>query len=150
MSENVSEVIDRRHAFYEVLPYYVAIEDRPPGAPPVTRRVQAGYDIDVYESRTSQAPGPSSNYGLVYDALQELTETVARHTSDHCSIEVIPFGSTIVLDTSRRLEPESMLRIRISHGRGLDQPAGGPEMRALKEIEEQLHKLGISPGKGRA
>jgi hypothetical protein len=42
-----------------------------------------------------------------------------------------------------------MLRIRITHGRGLDQPAGAPEERALKEIQEQLHVLGVKPGRGR-
>jgi hypothetical protein len=70
-------------------------------------------------------------------------ETVLPHTGDRCSIEVIPFPSTVILDTRRKLQPEAMVRIRITHRRGLGQPAGASEEGALKQIEEQLRGLGI-------
>ena len=143
MSENVCQVIQQRHAFYGVSPYYVVREERPNGAPATTRRIQAGFDIDVYGIKASLEPKPSSDYVLAYRALQEMVETVLLHTSDHSSIEVIPFFSTVILDTRRHLQPEDMLRIRITHTRGLDQPAGASEERALKEIEEQLNVLGV-------
>jgi len=37
-----------------------------------------------------------------------------------------------------------MIRIRISHRRGGDQPAGLPEQHTLEEIENQLNGLGIT------
>jgi hypothetical protein len=143
MSENVREVIQQRRAFYGVSPYYVVREERPNGAPAATRRIQAGFDIDVYGIKASLEPEPSPDYVLAYAALQKMVETVLLHTSDHCSIEVIPFPSTVILDTRRHLQPEDMLRIRITHTRGLDQPAGASEERALKEIQEQLNVLGV-------
>ena len=143
MSENVREVIQQRRAFYEVRPYYVALEERPNGAPAATRRIQAGSEIDVYGIKASLEPEPSPDYVLAYTALQKMAETVLLHTSDHCSIEVIPLFSTVILDTRRHLQPEDMLRIRITHTRGLDQPAGASEESALKEIEEQLQALGV-------
>ena len=75
-------------------------------------------------------------------ALEKLVETVLPHTGESCSVEVISFPSTLVLDAKRQFQEEGMLRIRITH-KGL-QPAGQPEERALKEIKERLHDLGFS------
>jgi hypothetical protein len=69
--------------------------------------------------------------------LREVAQTVTSQTGDSCSIEVIPFASTVILDTRQRLQPEGMIRIRITHCRGLGQPAGEPEQKALKEIVRQ-------------
>jgi hypothetical protein len=55
--------------------------------------------------------------------------------TDSCSLEVIPSPSTVVFG-SRKME--ATFRLRISHGRGLDQPAGLPEQRALEEVEKEL------------
>jgi hypothetical protein len=147
MAENVREVIEQHHTFYEVIPHYVALEARPHGARAARRTIQAGFDIDVYGIKASLEPEPSSDYVLVYRALQEAVETVLPHADNHCSIEVIPFPSTVILDTRRHLQPEDMLRIRITHGRGLDQAAGASEESALKEIEKRLHDLGVSLGR---
>ena len=146
MPENVREVTEQHHAFYEVLPYYIVLDRRPHGAAATNRRIQAGFDVDVYGIRSSPEPEPSRDDAWVYAALQNVVETILAHASDLCSIEVIPFGPTIILDSKRHLQPEAMLRISITHGRGLDQPAGAREGRALREIEEQLHALGVSPG----
>jgi hypothetical protein len=86
----------------------------------------------------------------VYAALHKVAKTILSHANDHCSIEVIPFPSTVILDTRRNLQPEDMLRVRITHTGGLDQPAGISEEHALKEIEEQLQVLGVSLGRSRA
>jgi hypothetical protein len=82
--------------------------------------------------------------------LQKVAETILPHTVDACSIEVMPFRATVILDTRKHFPPEAMLRIRITHGRGLGKAAGEPEERTLKEIESQLHNLGVSQGRGRA
>jgi len=148
MSENVRAVIERHHGFYEVIPYYILLEERPYGAKATPRRIQAGYDVDVYGIKTSLEPEAASDYALIYAALRELMEAILPHTSDACLIEVIPFGSTVILDTRRHVQSEGMLRIRLTHGRGLDQPAGAPEESALKEIQEQLQVLGVKAGRG--
>jgi hypothetical protein len=44
---NVREIIEQHHGFYEVAPYYVVVEDRTQGHP-TSRRVQAGFDVDIY------------------------------------------------------------------------------------------------------
>jgi hypothetical protein len=148
MSESIHELIEQQHAFYEVMPYYIVLRELPHGAKATTRKIQAGFDVDIYLSKASLEPTPSPDYALVYTALQKVAEMILRHASDSCSIEVIPFGSTVFLDTRKHVQPEAMLRITITHGRGLDQPAGALEERALKEVEENLHVLGVGAGRG--
>ena len=138
MSENIRELIEQHHSFYEVLPYYIVQEQRTHGT---TKRIQVGFDIDVYGTKPSHERHPGRDYLLGYLELEKLVETILPKTGEACSVEVISFPSTVVLDTKRQFQEEGMLRIRITH-KGL-QPAGEPEERALKEIKERLHDLGL-------
>ena len=144
MSENIHELIEQHHAFYQVLPYYIMVqimvqEERTHAT---TKRIQAGFDIDVYGIKPSHEQHPGRDYVLGYVALEKLVETILPQTGESCSVEVIRFPSTVVFDPKRQFQEEGMLRIRITH-KGL-QPAGKPEERALKEIKERLHDLGLS------
>jgi hypothetical protein len=149
MSKTISQVIEKHGAFYEVEPYYVFLEEGH-GTPAVkTRRIQAGFDVNVYGMRTSDdpgLPGLSPGYALGYASILELAKTIQSRTNA-CSIEVIPFGSTAVLDTKSHLQPQAMLRIRITHQRGLEQPACKAEQHALEEVEKELRRLGVVSGR---
>lgn len=146
MSESVRELIKLYQAFCEVAPYYVVLEERPPNGAITKQRIQAGFDIDVYGVKTGLEPGPLSDYELGCTVLREVAQTVASEKDDSCSIDVIPFASTVVVDTRRHFQPEGMIRIRITHCRGIGQPAGEPEEKALKAIVTQLNDLGIRSG----
>jgi len=144
VSENIHELIEQHHAFYQVLPYYIMVqimvqEERTHAT---TKRIQAGFDIDVYGIKPSHEQHPGRDYVLGYVALEKLVETILPQTGESCSVEVIRFPSTVVFDPKKQFQEEGMLRIRITH-KGL-QPAGKPEERALKEIKERLHDLGLS------
>ena len=139
MSENIHELIEQHHAFYEVLPYYIVQEDRTHKA---TTRIQAGFDIDVYGIKPSHEQHPGRDYVLGYVAVEKLVETILLNTGEGCSVEVIPFPSTVFWDTRRQFQEEGMLRIRITHKHL--QPAGEPEERALQKIKERLRDLGLS------
>ena len=144
MSDNIHELIKQHDAFYQVLPYYIMVqimvqEERTHAT---TKRIQAGFDIDVYGIKPSHEQHPGRDYVLGYVALEKLVETILPHIAESCSVEVIPFPSEVVFDAKRQFQEEGMLRIRITH-KGL-QPAGGPEEHALKEIKERLHDLGLS------
>ncbi len=138
MSENIHALIEQHHAFYEVLPYYVVQEDRTHGS---TKRIHAGFDIDIFGTKPSHERHPGRDYVLGCVELEKLVEMISPRTGE-CSVEVIRFSSTVVLDTKRQFQEEGMLRIRITH-KGL-QPAGEPEERALKEIKERLRDLGLT------
>jgi len=144
MAENLESLIQQHHAFYEVSPYYVVLEESHGKPRSSTLRIQAGFDIDVYGARTNGEPEPSPDYAQGIEALQKIAESTAHHTSDSCSVEIIAFPSTVILDAKNHLQEEAILRIRVSHYRGLDQPAGPAEQRALDEIEKQLRSLGVA------
>ena len=146
MSQDFRTLAKEHHAFYEVSPYYVLLDERPVGLPATTRTVQAGFNVDVYGVRTEDtepAMPPPQEYALAYAELQKLAERVSQHASDSCSLEVIPFPSTAIIDSRDRGKVEATIRIRISHERGLNQPAGSPEKCALEEVERELKSLGI-------
>jgi hypothetical protein len=147
MSDDLTQLVKQHHAFYEVSPYYIAFEERPVGLPAKTRRVQAGFNVDVYGVRTEDnepvMPEPHE-YALAYAELQRIAEKVSQRTTDSCSVDVIPFPSVAIIDARAHGQVEAMLRIRVSHFRGLDQPAGPAEERALEEVERELKSLGIA------
>jgi len=140
-------VIEDHQAFYEVAPYYVLFEERSGGHS--NRRIQGGFDVDLFGIVKGPAPQPSLEYELVYQALSRLAEAIRPYTSDGCSIEVISLASTVILDPRLHFQPEATLRIRIAHSRGLDQPAGPAEERTLQKLQEQLRSLGVKAGEGR-
>jgi hypothetical protein len=147
MSDNFPSLVKQYHAFYEVSPYYEELDERPVGRPATTRSVQAGFNVDVYGVRPEDnepAMPPPHEYALGYAELQKLAKRVSQHTTDSCSLEVIPFPSTAIIDARSHGQVEAMLRIRISHFRGLDQPAGPAEQRALEEVEKELKAVGIA------
>jgi hypothetical protein len=145
----VRRVIEDHQAFYEVTPYYVLFEERPPGGHPNSRRIQAGFDIDIFGIVSGPAPEPSPEYEVVYRALSRLAEAIRPQPGDRCSIEVISLASTVVLDPKLHFQEEATLRIRIAHSRGFDQPAGPAEERALQKLQEGLKTLGVKARGGR-
>jgi hypothetical protein len=147
MADNMSSLVQEHHAFYDVSPYYVLLDERPLGLPATTRTVHAGFNVDVYGVRTEDhepAMPPPQEYAFGCAELQKLAEKVSQHASDSCSLEVIPFISTAIIDSRNHGQLEAMIRIQISHERGLNQPAGSPEKCALEEVERELKSLGIA------
>ena len=142
---DVHGVLERHHVRYEVHPYYVMLERHPAGAPPVDQRVQAGFDVDLFGTvEGTQLPRFHSEEGhTVVQYFEAVTREVQSTIGQQCTIEVIPSVESLVLDTHQHLQPEVMLRIRISHDRGLGQPKGSAEEQALTAIQDTLHKLDV-------
>lgn len=146
MSEDIRSLIKEHHAFYEVSPYYIVIDESHGNVPENTRRIQAGFDVDIYGVKT-QNDGPwmppPDEYGLCFAELRRMAENVSLGTTDSCSLEVIPFPSTVVCDVGNHDNLEARVQIRISHYGDLDQTAGQPEQHALEQVEKQLQSLGV-------
>jgi len=138
VSENIHELIEKTHAHYEVLPYYI-VQEKPHGT---TRRIQVGFDIEVYGIKPSHVRHPGRDYILGYVALEKLVGTILPDIDGACSVEVIAFPSTVVVDTKAQFQEKGMLRIRITH-KSL-QPSSEQEERALTKIKERLQDLGLS------
>lgn len=142
MGDTLSSLIQPHRAFYEVCPYYVVVD----GADE-SRTIQAGFDVDVYgESLKKEItiPGPDPDYIVANTELQKIANKISQHATHSCTLEVINFPSTVFFDLRRSLKAEGRLCIRISHWRGLTEPAGLPEQRALEELEKELRGLGLA------
>lgn len=144
MSGNLQQLINTYHAFYEVSPYSIVIEEGHGSPNPTRHIVQAGFDVDVHgvSNKDQLELPPSAEYAFSYAELKKIADTVS-HDANECSIEVIPFPSTVFSDTRRHFQSEAVLRIRITHHGGVDQRAGLPEQRALEEVEKQLQGVGL-------
>ena len=146
MLDNIRSLVQEHQAFYEVLPYYVVVEERKVALPSVTRQIQSGFDVDIYGVNTNnrlEVPGSDPDYTLGCAELQILADEASLHTGDRCTLEVIPFSSTAIVDP-RNHAVEATIRIRIHHYRGLDRPFGPPEQRALEDLLKRLGDLGIA------
>lgn len=145
MSKDLRSLVNEHHAFYEVSPYYLVFKENPGSPSAKTRTIQAGFDVDVFGVNTNKEPMlPGPDYALGCAEVEKLAHEIALRTTDSCSLQVIPFPDRIALGGPSHTEPEGMLRIRISHHRGLDQAYGPPEERALKDLESLLKQLGVS------
>ena len=143
---NVHGVLQNHNVRYEVRPYYVVFERRPVGGPLVDQRIQAGFDLDLYGTLNKiQLPLFESDEGhRVVDYFQTLAKEIQSKFEEHgTKVEVIPYADSLVLDTHQHLQPEVVLRIRITHARGLDQPGGPFEEEAVNTIRELLHQLEV-------
>jgi len=147
MSENIRSLAKEHHACYEVSPYYVFAGESHGSAPPKSQKIQAGFEVYVYGVNIKDElvfPRSEPDYALGCIRLKKMAEEVSSHASGSCFLEVISFPETIVFDNRNLNTVEGMLTIRISHRRGLDQPADKPEEHALAEVEKQLHGLGVA------
>jgi hypothetical protein len=135
--------LERRHVRYEVHPYYVVWEQRPEGAPQIDQRIQAGFDIDL-SGAVDKMEFPDlhrEEYGAVVGYFEAFAREVQTTVGQRCTVETIPYPDSLAFDT--RLRPQAMLRIRISHRRGLKESEGPAEEQALKAIRNKLHELGV-------
>jgi hypothetical protein len=144
---DIHEVLEGHRVRYEVRPYYVELDQRPAGAPPILQKVQAGFDVDLSATLDKmQLPLYYLEGGrTIVDYFEKVAQKIQSQVGQYCTIEVIPCPDSLFLDTHDHFRPQAMLRIRISHDRGLDQPAGPSEEQALKAIQETLRELKIGP-----
>jgi hypothetical protein len=146
MLVDVRSFVKDHHAFYEVAPYYVLLHERKLDVT-VMRKVHAGFDVDVY-GVGPEDPGLAmprrDEYALAYAVLRTLVADVSREYDDVCSLEIIAYPASVVLESRGYGKVKARLRIRVSHW-GLDQPAGMPEQQALEKLKTRLEALGVAP-----
>lgn len=141
---DIRTALEPYHVRYEVRPYFVVLDQRPEGAPPVEEKIQAGFEVDL-SAALEKCEFPvfhTEKARMVVSYFESLAREIEAAAGQHCTVDVIP-DESLVLDVQKHFQPEAMLQIRISHERGLDQPAGPPEEQALKAIRSALHELEI-------
>jgi len=141
----ILEFLERHQARYEVRPYYVLVDQRPVGSPPGQQRIQAGFEVDLYGAveKAQWPPTGRDEAPRIVEYFTTMTKEIQTRVGQHCSVEIIRSPATLCLDTREHFQPQAMLRILITHTRGLDQPSGPVEERVLNAIREMLGQLGL-------
>src|SRR6476659_5250572 len=101
MSGNLHELIEKYHAYYEVLPFFVQVEEQHGSRKNKTKsRIQSGFDVDVYGVRDKDGVDlpPQPDYLVAYAELKRIAGVVSQFSQ--CAIEVISSPSAAVIDTS--------------------------------------------------
>ena len=134
---DIHDVLERHRVHYEVRPYYVA--------PPTGQRMQAGFDVDLYGTlETWHLPLYDSEEGHeIVHYFETVAQEVQSEVGHQCTVEVIADSDSLTLDPQHHFRPQAMLKMRIGHDRGLDQPKGPAEEQALQAIRERLHELKV-------
>src|SRR5258707_13499575 len=98
---DIHEVLEQHHARYEVRPYYVILDRRPAGAPPIEQKVQAGFDVDLYGALEKvQLPlYRSEGARMVVNYFEAVAQGIQLKVGQKCSIEVITSENLLVPDT---------------------------------------------------
>jgi hypothetical protein len=133
-------ILEQHQVRYEVRAYYVVSE------PGTSHRIQAGFDVYLYGILNKMVlPLYGDEEGRkVVDYFQTAAQRIqSKWAKEHTTIEVVPYEDSLILDTHQHFQPEAVLQIRISHDRGLGQPAGPSEDQALDEFREVLHELHV-------
>src|SRR5216683_2105141 len=110
MPVDLQSQIRKHQVFYEVSPYFVLLDLRNYGSPAVKRTVQAGFDVDLYGTAISHELSLSDGDGqmrLALDGLRQAAEAILPNPSDSCAIQIIPFETTLILDTRHHLQPQA-------------------------------------------
>jgi hypothetical protein len=144
MSTSIRSLIQEHHAFYEVLPYYEMVQTNG-GDSSASQKIQAGFDVYIYGVNIGnhvEMPHPEE-YALGHAELRKILEEISCFATDSCVLELFSFPSTVIFDVRDHGKVEVMLRVRISHCRGLDQPVGPAEEHALEEIKRRLESIGV-------
>jgi len=139
---DIQPLVEKHRAFYEVVPHYVVL-DGPTGSA-ATRRVQAGFDVNVYGINPSDglAMPPPEVYGLGYAELRGVVGRISNNVEHSCYLDLMPFPSKIVLNVRNDAKVAAVYRIRIAHWEQ-GEPMGEAEERALAALEEELGVLHV-------
>jgi hypothetical protein len=141
----IHELLERFQVHYEVCPYFVFADQSRAGAPHGTQKVQAGFDVNLYGFVAStQLPlfGSEGAHTVLND-FGQIAREIEMRVGNRCTVEIVPFTNSLVLDPQQHFRPQGMLQIRIRHVRGLEEPAGASEDGALKAVQELMRELEI-------
>ena len=141
----IHALLERHGVKYEVRPYDEVLILNPVGAPAIDKKVQAGFDVNLYGTLETEHLPLYSSEGAhkVVRYFEELAQDIGSNVGQRCTVQVIAEEDSLILDSQHNLRPEAMLTIRIAHCRGMGQPEGPAEEQALAEVTARLKELGI-------
>lgn len=143
---DVREILARHRARYGVQPYYDIFRPLAEAGPATAQRIQAGFDVDIYGTLLETEHLPLHDIEaapFVLDSFEKAAQEIQSRIGQGCTVQVLTYSNSLVLDTKHAFRPEVMLRVRIGHCRGLDQAKGAPEEEALSAVRQMLREMDV-------
>jgi hypothetical protein len=138
MSNHFASLVKEHHAFYEVLPYYLVLQESRGSFPPNIRRVQAGFDVDVYGVNIKgdmEFPEGVPDYVLGYTMLRRIAEEISHGASTAPALHEP--GWTKFRGTTSR----AILRFTLARTKSVDAGIAGGQRRRSRH-SDRLHPTG--------
>ncbi|HLH15824.1 MAG TPA: hypothetical protein VKX45_01320 [Bryobacteraceae bacterium] len=145
-NSDIPQALERRHARYEIQPYYVMLDMRPERGEPTSQRIQAGFDVSLYGELLQGERLPldeSQDARTIVAYFEDAVREIQSQVGQQCAVELVRYPDSLVLDPQHDFGGQAMLQIRISHTRGLGEPKGPAEDQALQALREKLRELHV-------
>ncbi len=145
-NSDIPHALERRHARYEIQPYFVMLDLRPETGPATEQRVQAGFEVTLYGELLpgEHLPlGDSQEARTIVAYFEDAVREIQSRVGQQCAVELVRYPDSLVLDPQHDFGAQAMLQIRISHTRGLGEPKGPAEDQALQALREKLRELHV-------
>jgi hypothetical protein len=115
-------------------------------------KVQIGFDLEIFGTHSNEEqtlePGPQESAEILRD-LKKVAESIIPKEQQYCRSEIQVFDNLIQFSPLRRFRDDFTVGIKITHRSGYDRPVDACEIECLKQIQENLHKLGAQKGRWR-
>ncbi len=107
------------------------------------RRVQVGFELDLYARLPDLSSQEESPMEALWQRLREIAESLPALLATGARIEVEPFEAADRLRPETGFAPEVMLQARLFHAADYFAPVGEADRQQLKLLEGRLSALGL-------
>ena len=139
-TEELRELSQKHRVCYEVWPETLMVGEQ---------RVKVGFELELHaghaHQETNLLPGCPKCVETFHD-LRRIAEWILPQEERESYYEIEPFDHAIRELPSHNLRPEVVLKIKILHKHGFDQPVDYCEERCLRDMRGKLAALGIRQG----
>lgn len=112
-------------------------------------KVQIGFDVEIFGTHANEQqtlePGTQESTEILQD-LKKVAESIIPQDQQFCRSEVQVFDNLIQFSPLRKFRDDYTVGIKITHRSGYDRPVDACEIECLKEIQQNLDKLGAQKG----
>lgn len=139
--EQLKEKIQLHQVCYEICPEILMVSGQ---------QTQVGFDLllfGTHEHGKSQLTPGCGKCVQTYKDLQEIAEWIMPKEERASCYEIESFDSSLHMTPKRGFQPEVVLKLKILHRHGFDQPVDECEEFCLKEMQGKLIELGVTQGK---
>jgi hypothetical protein len=114
------------------------------------QKVQIGFDLEIFGTHSNEQqtlePGSHESAEILQD-LKTVAESVIPKEQQYCRSEIQVYDNLIQFSPLRKFRDDFTVGVKITHRSGYDRPVDACEIECLKQIQENLKRLGAKKGR---